>query len=357
MSERLSIQQKIATGSALAIAAVGIAGCSEISATSSSTKPKVPIERCFDKPQPQPKAPEAPEVPNPKDKKFSQKIVKWAEQYHRYKEYTSPDPINLHYNPDTKFIDEAPFVDEGVDNRLKDGNVKIEDGKYDGSGFITTAPDGGQVVVTAAHVVAIGDLSRLTVTGSQEQKVSVKDGCYIYEKDGKAANLGYGRQKEHEIADIDLAVLRLSGPIGGTSLNLAKAYPKRGSWVELVNNQDDSSPEYPSTYLALTVSKGPSTWSNEALTGLEPWKKSIGGESSYTNNPGASGGLVADTRTGNVVGISYAGTTGYYDGEATSTLYGVKFDAPVNNQTGIIPVSASITGAEIIHRALDSPVY
>lgn len=316
---------------ALACAAAALAGCSNVGSDTAVSK-KVAVERCFDQP-----------LPKTKPAHLS----------------TPPEStaISLHYNPSSKFLSEAPAIDESLRQKLIDSNVRIKAGDLKGSGFITKAPDGSEVAITAAHVISVDDLSQITIHDSQGQTTTASDACYIYEAQGAFTDLDstYTEKDRSGLEDVDLAILRLAKPLGSTPLKIASSFPNRGTWVEFVNSQGHFDAEYPAEYTGLVVSQPNSR--DLALTGLEPWQKDIDGESAYSIEPGASGGLVASVRTGEVVGISYGGSKGYNTAESTSALYGVQFNAPVGHETGIIPVEADIVGAEVLHHALASTRY
>ncbi len=320
MSERSAGQY--AFGLALCLAAGSlVAGCDTAPAS-----PIAPIVRCLDNPLPV-RTPVAGEE----------------------------EPIELHYDPGSGFIKEAPIIDTLLERKLEQANVMVEYGDSKGSGFLTLAPDGSLVVITAAHVVQGGDFIKIKITDSKKQETGVADACFLYEKDGNFFALT-ADENEEGLADVDIAILRLTGSIGGTPLELAEKSPERGRWVQFVNNQLESTPGYPAEYTGLVVN--PSSYLGiTALTGLEPWRKKIGGELSYTFNKGGSGGLVADPKTGQVIGISVIASKGYGGAEATKSAYGVTFDAAVGHETGIIPLEATIVPVEALRRALESMVY
>jgi hypothetical protein len=359
MIERLRRRPaRVALALACAGIALGSAGCVSGGEASAARKP-VAIERCFETPQPEVKLPPLPEVPSAGDKNFSQKIAVFKKAYKQQQPFLEPATIQLHYNRSSKFIEEVPLVEDSVNQSLQDGNVMIEAGKFKGSGFLTKAPDGSEVVITAAHVVSVGDLAKIEVSNNKDQTVPVSDGCYMYENKGEFVDLGqaYSDKDSAGIEAVDVAVLRLAKPLGGTALKLAASFPDRGTWVQFVNNQQDSEPAYPAEYTGLVTSRRPSPYGDIALTGVEPWRKPIDGEDSYTIMPGGSGGLVSLANKAEVVGISYGGGIGYDGANTTEELYGVSFDAPVGHKTGIIPVHADIIGAGVLHHALASTRY
>lgn len=258
------------------------------------------------------------------DPQYQQKSKEWDKSYALYRKYVSPPVLTMHLR-ESGFFNEEKRPSTGVENTLKDGNVLILDDETNskGSGFLTTAPDGTQVVVTAAHVVAGNDLHKVTVENKNNQAAGVTGGCYVYEEDGKFADL-----LEGETTDVDLAILSLGDPLAGTPLELAKGFPERGTWLAFVNNQGDYEPDYPASYSGFAVSQLPGTLGNMAMTGVQPWRKDIGGGKSYAIHEGGSGCLVAGMN-GQVVGITYTASTGYWEAGNAENVFGVRFDHPV----------------------------
>lgn len=318
-------------------------------------EPKPALERCFDKPQPVEELPELPPVPEVGDKHFDAKIAAFDRVWAKNKPFVLPKPISLHFDPVTQTMSEAPAINTELNEKLESSNVKISTDEQYGSGFKTTAPDGSEVVITAAHVVNVEDLSGLHVTNNQGEDVGVTGGCYMFEDGGKFSDLLSGDEKAKSV---DVAVLKIAKPLGGAALKLARAYPTRGTWLTFVNNQADHDPTSPAVYTAMTVSQKPSDRGDQALTGLDAWQKLMpDGAHSYAMQSGGSGGLVVNSKTEEVVGISTAASRDYYDAQEVKSSFDVTINAHVGSKTGIMPKPATISGVKQIRKALFSGGY
>ena len=349
MSEKLHDVARNAV--AVLAAATALAGCAE--AAPAPPEQITPLAQCYDAPLPSQAMPELPKTGDPH---YAKKYAAWDKAL-TVSVRNTDKPIDVHYDSTTEWITEDPADDPTVEATLKDANVIIEHGDMHGSGLVTTDAHGEQVIVTAAHVVANNNVRTLKVTNSDEQVVHITRGCYMYEDRGKKVNLTQQDVDAPGLHEYDIAVLRPDKPLSSEPLKIAKGLPSRGTWLKFVNNQLENTPDYPADYNGLVVSRKPDSYGDSVLTGLEPWQKHIGGESSYTINPGASGGMVANIQTGEVVGISVGGEGGYIDSTTLHQSYNVDFNVPTGNKIGIVPVVATVIGGDIIRKAVASPHY
>ena len=157
----------------------------------------------------------------------------------------------------------------------------------------------------------------LTITSDDGKETHPDAGCYIFENEG-SFNVPEGA------VDYDIAVLRLSKPIGLTSLKLAAHEAKRGSWVTFMNYQSTSEPGYPANYSGIVTE-------NSVYNGLDfvtgtralPTPVKVGAYDANHLVGGASGGPVI-SEAGTVVGTSTNGAE-FYDAEYLETVYDVVF--------------------------------
>lgn len=243
-----------------------------------------------------------------------------------------------------------PILTPEIQTKLEDANVTVSDGKYNMSGFTTTAPDGSQVIITAAHGLASSKLDKFTVSNKKGEEAKVAKGCYVFESDGVYGDLFAENDKMEKT---DFAILRLTQPLGSTALRLADKRPERGDWVTFVNSKGAYTVQNPARYNGIVAATTPTNvvdW--QALTGVQPWRKSITGERSYIAEDGASGGMVVNPNSAEVVGISIHGGRGHYGAEATAGIFGINFDIPVGSSTGLLPTTAGIVGADVITHTL-----
>lgn len=320
-----------------ASAVLALTGCSEggkatatAPSSSSATVPRATtLGRCFDAPQP------------------AGTLAPIA----------SRDPITLHYDPATHRIAGEPTVSERILRQLTDSSVVIQAGRFRASGFATEAPNGQEVIVTAAHVVAVEDTSQITITDNTGHTTGATAGCYMYEDKGQFLDLGsvYTSQTLPDAKAYDIAILQPEQPVGQPA-RVATDYPGSGAWLEFVNTQREASAATPAHYLGLTVSKRPSILGDVALTGLEPQRASESIQA-YSDQPGSSGGLAASIQTGAIEGMSYASGTHYSNAADTSRYFGVNFDTPIGPGAGIQPMETVLMGADVIHLALSSSNY
>jgi hypothetical protein len=265
-------------------------------------------------------------------------------------------PITLHYDAQGHDLGGEPTVSNQIKQKLEAANVVVQAGRFRASGFVTKAPDGSEVVVTAAHVVAVDDTAQITITDSQNHTSRVTAGCYMYEDKGQRLDLPsvYTGASLPDAKEYDIAILRPEQPIGQPA-TVASAFPPRGSWLELVNDQRGADASKPAEYIGLVVSQQPSWLGDVALTGLQPQRASEG-IASYSDQAGSSGGLAANPQTGQVEGLSYASGT-HFSNAAQTEYFGVQFDTAIGPGTGIEPMETVLIGAQTIHLALASQRY
>lgn len=350
---RLPQSARLALASVCAAAAVS--GCAE--AQPQPDKPALQMERCFDAPLPVPSPPKAPDLPSVNDPDFTRKFEAYEKAYAQYNAIMDPPHITMHTGHHN-FLLEEKFMPRHVENGLKEGNVMVLDEVKEtkGSGFLTNVPNGaGVVAVTSAHVVVGNDINRIRVVNHTGQEVGVADACYVFEKDGDFIDFDKIPEDGAD-ADVDLAILSLQGPLDGTALKLADDFPQRGEWVKLVNNQGGYEPTSPAIFSGFVVSRDPNLMGNAIITGVQPWRRDIDGMSAYTLKGGGSGGL-ATNMEGEVVGVTYTASEGYWDKARMKSLFGIEFEMPHGNETGLVPTSSSVVGVNAIRQALESKRY
>ncbi len=234
--------------------------------------------------------------------------------------------------------------------------VVVESELGTASGFITKDARGESVVVTAAHVVAPGNIEDITVYDNRRQKSTVTAGCYVFEnRTGLVApNPNDSKQAEH-----DIAILKLTQPLGQRTLNLSLDPPKRGEWVIFSNYQKDSLPPNIVSYSGLVLSNPPVS-NYQVVTGIHGFPdrpRADANKAAHRVQGGASGGPVLDLN-GDVVGelkSSDAENRSKSPGDM-QFQYDVTFnDAVYDPTTGFEPSVANITPSFYIQQALESP--
>lgn len=301
-----------------ALGAVFMNGCGE-------DAPSMPFGRCYDRPQPV-----ATTTPTPAP--------------------VARVPIILNYNEDDQRFRQEPWPNNGAITKLEGASFSVYDSELLGSGFVVKAPDGDKVGVTAAHLLQDVALRDIMLVDAQGEQSRVLDGCYMYEDNGRFESKG--------IQPTDVAVLRLSKPIGSSALTFAATPPKRSDWVGLVNHQNKEHYKYtPVSFQGVVTSWQPGKHGNVVLTGLQP-HLSIGSEREmHALQPGGSGGIVGNLQTGEVYGMTVGGADSVRTTEELDRLFGVRLSGPINSETGIVPVEGYCVGSQAIKEALGSPRY
>lgn len=342
MSETLMPRwQRAATGSALAAAALlGPSACSL-----GTSMPDAAFSSCLDSPPF-----ERPQLPAPTDPKYEEIQKNWYKYHPAYEE-----PITLHYDRVGEKFEEAPVVTPEIKEQLKHANVQIDHGDSKGSGFATLAPDNSVIVVTAAHAVAHSEMEDITVTDHTGKEAKIASGCLsLYDQNGTKLD------SDPEIAaEIDFAILRLTGPLNAKPVKIAEKFPDRGGWGIFVNNQKFHTPDKPAMYPGLVTSnsyRGP-LGGYVAVTGLDPGARKMGFDT-YAK-PGCSGGIVADPETGEIIGISTTAEERSNSNDAVKAMFNlILAGAPLaGGSSGLEPRTSRMTPAEILNTAIAAKKY
>jgi|GEM_PF-2803087 len=269
---------------------------------------------------------------------------------------TKPKPLTLHYKTRSGTFKERPALSKVTAERLKDGNVRIDDGAAFGSGFITTDSKGQQAVVLSAHEIAQGGMKNITMSDRHGNVRHAKSGCFIFEHSGSFSNLKDVLTGDLGVPpDVDVAILRPDKPFPSKPLKLAAKQSRRGTWLTAVNNQSWYTPESPAVYSALTVLTVPSIMGNVAISGLDAYSHNNGGKDAYTLQPGGSGSLLANTKTGEVTDMAISSSILPIDAGETWDNYRIRFTVPVAPDSFVAPTVVGMVDANTIRTALASP--
>ena len=334
--------------------AAAYAAAASLLLTSASTSDSMPkqadipgLKRCYDQPQP---------------KQISRPHA------------SSSKPIAISRNPDASFTAVEQALTETAYYKLSGATVKIIGAHGTASGYIAETDKRGSTVVTAAHVIYDHTkgidkqgLGSFLIEDRFGGDAKVVDGCYMKESAGEFVSL-----TKDEVLPIDVAVLRLAKPLGNATLKTTTEILPRGSERPyFFNYQDDRGTDYPATYGGMMLDSSQPQQGYEILTGIDRYEdcapriiESIDDTrpvSQCTIEPGASGGVVADTQTGDVIGISVGGIFGDNKRYLTpGELYAegnVQLSFNTGEHTRAWPVIATVVPANIIDKALESKAY
>lgn len=342
ISPRASKGAKILAGT---LAGIALVGGPEVKAAPVVEKPdiipteRVPMERCFDKPLPGESTPH--QLADPKRITISRS------------------------KPSAENLGSRETLPEQVRAKVAGATVKINGFLGEGTGFLVE----DDIVVTAAHVAADPmiagidqqNLGYLVITDKNNKQAHVVDGCVISEDDGELTDPTDGVSHEK-----DIAILRLARPVGEGTLQLAASTPSRGSTdVAFYNFQGMRTVENPAVYggTVLTDPRHPQGF--RVLTGVQEGRDCTPQPPNYksecTAEPGASGGPIVHTASGDVFGIIVAGqrseTSRYMLAPDLCELYSACPDFTPGLETGTWPNPAKAMPAYDINAALMSPVY
>lgn len=255
------------------------------------------------------------------------------------------EPLHFATDAQTGALTGNPGYDQEALAQVRGAIVKIEtDTNTDtGSGFITTDPDGKQVIVTAAHVVGEHELSSIVMTDIAGRQTTPTHGRYIFE--------GQGALSEGLVInfpEIDLAVLRPQDPLGDTSLRIG-TLAARGTWLDMMNYQGKVAFDQPHTYKTIALTNRPGT-TNLALSGVEPERKHEP-PASYIAHGGASGSVMFDAQRNEVAGVACFGGTRLLRSQDLDALK-VSFDQPLGEISGIYALPLRFVDPAYIHEAI-----
>lgn len=256
------------------------------------------------------------------------------------------EPLTLHYNPSKRRFNEE-VAPQKLD-MLTAASFAVYAPSFKGSGFVTRAPDGSNVGVVAAHTLQDLSLEDITLVSAKGAQASVADGCYMY-KSGTEDGLRY----------IDIAVLRLSGSLGGSAVQLAAEPPRRGEWVTVVNHQNAivHNTYSPAVFGGIVARWRQNTYDNVVITGLQPYMNTNSDKEMYTLQPGGSGGIVGNGTTGEVYGMVVAGNNHHQTTEELAKQFALRCNCTTGYDTGILPTPAYNVGSPAIMYALRSARY
>jgi len=314
--------------------------------------------RCYDTPQPRQTLPPIPAAPKHSDPQYRQKLAERKRIQAQYKKAASPAPLTLHYNARTGTFRERPAIPKQIMQRLLDSNVRISLGAaYKASGFLTTDKKGRQVVVGPAHLGVLGKPEDFTIETRRGKKTTAASGCYLYEQNGSFADPKVATADGAIPPDIDVAVFRPAHHLDDTPLPLATKPAPRGTWLMLVNSQLDYKPEKPATFSAVTVLKNPTAMGNVAISGLDTNKFDEGGRQAYSLQPGGSGSMMADMRTGTVRGMAVTSSLTPIEDYEAHNLYHLYFNVPTAPDSHIEPIVVGMVDGPMISRAVNANSY
>jgi len=207
-------------------------------------------------------------------------------------------PITVRQNPGETAEGYAGKLPKRIAKKVGGAAIKIDFGEYTASGSVVRDPNGKEVVVTAAHVIAPEDITKMSaikLTDREGNTTGVKSACYVNGTNGKSTPPG-DRTGEH----VDLAILRPAEDIGSTALTLAKRPPERGELVGFYNFQQNRAIDYPANYSGIALDLRTDAMSNTVITGLGKEDDDVIDNAVM---PGASGSTVVDYDTGEVFGV------------------------------------------------------
>jgi Trypsin-like peptidase domain len=255
-------------------------------------------------------------------------------------------PLRYISDPTTKALTANPGYDAASLTHVRGAVIRIS-GPEEGSAFIVNDPDGEQVIVTAAHVVAEHDPASVELTDFFGNRTTAYAGRYILEARGRlltAAELDGP-------ADIDLAVLRPEKPLGRTALRVG-ALAARGTWLDMVNYQHDAAFDAPHQYKGVVLTQRPGQ-SNYLATGMEPERVSEPLANTVVLR-GASGGVAFNAQKGEVAGVSFFGSNLLLQPEDLALL-NISFDRPMrgdDEESRLTPLLAHIVDPAYIRQAI-----
>ncbi|HSD55764.1 MAG TPA: serine protease, partial [Candidatus Saccharimonadales bacterium] len=261
-------------------------------------------------------------------------------------------------------------INPSITEKLRGATVRVENGAGMGTGYIAESDKDGSTIVTAAHVIynptiteSEQGLRYLSVQDYKGNKSKVVSGCYMEENNGVFKSLSRG-----EFQPTDIAILRVSPPLGSATLKLAGSEPERGSWDPYFYNfQGRRKVNEPATYSGMVIANADSRNGYEVLTGItsfrncEPKRLYNSMVSPCAAEGGSSGGPVVDRDTGNVIGISVASliteSKGYSAEDLLKTSGSVDPQFDVGLGTGSWPIISILVPTETIQTALESSTY
>jgi hypothetical protein len=196
----------------------------------------------------------------------------------------------------------------------------------EGSGVVV-----GDRVLTAAHVVYGQQLSKITVVDNNGNSHTVKDGCFVYQRNGERTPLNRTSQDRVTSVNDDLAVLRLNDrvPTAGLTLGNTAGY---GEPVFVAGSPVPQNQRSKVFLAGVAVSGRDNTFAATAL---------LGGEQN-TAGPGVSGGALVTT---DLLLAGIYNSSGTMEGPSLGANFGVSSSA---TELQI----ASYTGAEICQAAI-----
>jgi hypothetical protein len=346
-----------AASAALALLAAGCGGPGKY-----GKYPDIP--RCFEKPQAplfsnqhEPKPPRM--RPGEDPIKFNDKWQRYNKIWWRWNNHSIGKLTKLTIPVRGGFAQGDPIYLPEIEDETEKALVQLDTGDWKGSGFLIEDSSGHEDVVTAAHVVGYARLGALTITGDNGVSTRAVAGCYMFEEDGKFKKMPGKSDEDSPPVDIDLAILRLSRPLGHHTLMLSEKSVTRGQWLDFTNYQGlEHGPGYPANYTGVVVSTEHDFWGYRVLTGTSKMDTPVTAGEVQDNEiyAGASGGPVTELH-GKVVGISVAGLKdGIYEGpEDLKGIYNVRMPgAKWGLKHGYIPATANLVSSRFIKKAMHS---
>lgn len=284
------------------------------------------------------------------------------------------EPLTLKKDTDGRYNGEPGPIDPKVKDKIAGAAVRIDNGMIMGSGYLMNTKDSHgknqTIVVTAAHVAFDSmkgnnpqNMRSLRVTDHNGKEASVLDDCYIYEDNGAFMEIAGHTTPARQ----DLAILRLSTPLGDSALTLSDRLVPRGDWSGYFYNfQSERKVDDPATYNGLALRNSNDSYRFFVLSGVQSGDncellEAQNWRSNCATEPGASGGVFADRYTGEVYGIStVAGPSQgerFYISTDLAENDNLTMQSPTGPDTGAWPILVGIVPAGVIATALKSPVY
>lgn len=301
----------------------------------------VPLERCFESPQPP-----APDL---------------------YRDASDLPVLPINRSSEGYIADDpGPLSPETV-QAVAGAAVKIEVGLGQGTGALVST-EHGNVVVTAAHVtvdvLAGGEqnAAHIQVTDQNGNEGRVIGACYMYETSGEFSDLTSG-----EVNRTDVAILRLGTPIGSGALSLAAAEEPRGSWdPAFYSFQGGRNVEEPAIFGGIVVTDSQFADGGRILTGIQSGQTcGITAENDWESDcafeRGGSGSPIINRNTAELIGVAVSGTR--TAGQRCMTneslaSYNVSVNFPsCPSDEQAWPIMAGVVPLTDIERALSSEVY